>query len=65
MGDIGNYWRKHKEYKERRKMGMSQRQYDTTLRTIALEKKIAKQAKCTIQCECGRRGNANPWLRFW
>lgn len=54
MGDIGDYWREHKEYKQRRKMGLSQRQWNRMNAEIAAENKAAKLAKHTIRCECGR-----------
>lgn len=54
MGDIGDYWREHKEYKERKRLGLSEREYKKMMRDIAQENRSAQIAKHTIRCECGR-----------
>lgn len=54
MGDIGDYWREHKEYVERRKSGLSERQYRKMHKQEAEERKAAQLSKHTVRCECGR-----------
>jgi len=62
MGDIGDYWREHREYARDRKvaesLGMSLGQYRRRMRKMEADDraatKAANLAKCTIQCECGR-----------
>lgn len=62
MGDIGDYWRDHKEYARDRKaadsLGVSLSQYRRDMRKMEAEeraeKKVAKLATHTIRCECGR-----------
>jgi hypothetical protein len=63
MGDIGDYWREHKEFARDRKaadsLGMSLSKYRLDMRKMKAEERVEakaqKLAKCTIQCECGRR----------
>jgi hypothetical protein len=62
MGDIGEYWRDHKEYQRRRKgaeqLGMSMREYANWERQCESERNQANRAdkieRCAIQCECGK-----------
>lgn len=62
MGDIGEYWKDHKEHKRRRQgadaLGMSMREYERweqkTERERAQRTKQEKFNRCTIQCECGK-----------
>lgn len=62
MGDIGDYWRGHREYKRDRKaaesLGMSLSKYRREMGKMEAqeraEAKARKLAKCTVQCECGR-----------
>ncbi len=62
MGDIGEYWKEHKEYSRNKKaadsLGMSVSQYEKRMRKMEMEensaRKAARIAKHTIQCECGR-----------
>jgi hypothetical protein len=62
MGDVGDYWREHKDYKRRREsadnLGMSMREYDKWDRQQERERKAGKKAdhlaRCTIKCECGK-----------
>ena len=62
MGDIGDYWREHKEYKRRRegadRLGISIRQYDKWVAENEVDERLRKNAgkiaRCTSQCECGK-----------
>lgn len=62
MGDIGDYWREHKEYAHDRKvadkLGISLNQYRRRMqqeaRAMRAEAKAERLARHTLQCECGR-----------
>jgi len=62
MGDIGDYWREHKEHRRRAEratsLGLSMGQYARQERRWAKEEADRKAAdrigQCTIQCECGK-----------
>lgn len=62
MGDVGEYWKDHKDYERRRdganKLGMSLHQYDHWSEKCAREESARnrqeKLDRCTIQCECGK-----------
>jgi len=62
MGDVGEYWREHKEHKRdvsaARSMGLSVEAYRRRLEAEKAkdraEAKAKKLARHTIQCECGR-----------
>lgn len=62
MGDVGDYWREHREYARDRKaadsLGISLSQYRRDMRRMdreeAAERKAAKLASHTVRCECGR-----------
>ena len=52
MGEIGEYWREHREYQRRRDLGMSERQYERFKREAAED---AKPHRCPT---CGKRFGA-------
>lgn len=62
MGDIGEYWRDHREYARDKKaaesVGLSVSQYRRKMSEMdakeRAEKNAAKLAKHSVQCECGR-----------
>jgi len=62
MGDIGEYWADHREYKRdvsaARSMGLSVEAYRRKMEAMKAqdraEAKAKKLARHTIQCECGR-----------
>ncbi len=62
MGDIGDYWREHKEYKQDKRtadeLGVSISKYRRDMRKMEAaeraEKKAARLASHTLRCECGR-----------
>ncbi len=57
MGDVGDYWREHKEHQQlvaRRKQGITashERQWE---RERIKKKKEDHFDRCTIKCECGK-----------
>ena len=55
MGDIGEYWREHKEYKAkvaRRRAGITASDERRWERERITEKRSNHLAKCTVKCEC-------------
>ena len=62
MGDVGDYWREHKDYKRRKEsannLGMSMSEYEKLEKQMERERiaenKARHIAKCTIKCECGK-----------
>lgn len=57
MGDVGDYWREHKEHRalvERRKAGITAADERKWERERIQKKKAEHMARCTIKCECGK-----------
>jgi len=54
MGDIGEYWKEHREYKRRRKYGSVPKHDDQLTKQMKAEKEALRLAQHGISCECGR-----------
>ena len=57
MGDVGDYWREHKEHQARvarRKAGITAADERRCERERILKRKAEWIAKCTVKCECGK-----------